>query len=103
MIAESADTAVPYPRTIEAAVNLLMSKMAVETKAWMRRFKGDEADLRVELAGGLTPGMNVRTLLGLWGKNPELLAQVPPPYKHPDSASTYLLVECWRRLRRETS
>jgi hypothetical protein len=99
-VADSTDsTRRDYPRTITAAVDLVLSRMTDEMKAWMRRFKGDEADLRVELATGITPGMSVRAMLGLWGKNPDLLAQIPPPCRHPDDASTYILVECWRRLR----
>jgi hypothetical protein len=90
-----------YPSTIEAAVALVLSRMGDEMKAWLRRFDGDEDDLCVKLAAGLTPGMSVRGLLGLWGDNSELLAQVPPRYRHPDSAASYFLVECWRSLRAE--
>jgi hypothetical protein len=90
-----------YPRTIEAAVELVMSRMTDEMRAWLRGFKGDEIDLQVRLAAGLTPGMSVRAILGLWGRNPELLAQVPPGYRHPDDASIYFLIECWQRLRAE--
>ncbi len=95
------DSTEEYPRTIEAAVNLVLSRMSDDMKGWLRRFKGDEIDLRVKLTAGLTPGMSVRAMLGLWGKNPELLAQVPPSYRHPDDASGYFLIECWRRLRAE--
>jgi hypothetical protein len=90
-----------YPRTIPAAVALLLSRMTDGMKTWLRRFEGDEIDLRVKLAAGLTPGMSVRAMLGLWGKNPQLLAQVPRGERHPDDASAYFLVECWRRLRAE--
>src|SRR4051812_6995740 len=90
-----------HPRTIEAAVDLILSRMSGEMKAWLQRFNGDEIDLQVKLAVGLTPGMSVRAMLGLWSENPELLAQVPPGYRHPDDASSYFLIECWRRLRAE--
>jgi hypothetical protein len=103
MAATNHDGTEEYPRTIEAAVELVLSRLSEEMKAWLRRFKGDEIDLRVKLAAGLMPGMSVRDMLGLWGKNPELLAQMPPAHRHPDSASNYFLVECWRRLRAETT
>jgi hypothetical protein len=90
-----------YPRTIEAAVDLVLSRMSDDMKAWLRHFKGDEIDLRVKLAAGLTPSMSVRAMPGLWGKNPKLLAQLPPGSRHPDDASCYFLIECWRRLRIE--
>jgi hypothetical protein len=101
MAATRPDDAEKYPRTIGAAVELVLSRMSGDMRAWLRRFKGDEIELQVELAAGLTPGMSVRAMLGLWGENPELLAQVPPGYRHPDDASCYFLVECWRRLRTE--
>jgi hypothetical protein len=91
-----------YPVTIGEAVDLVLSRMNDDMKACLRRFKGDEIDLRVKLAAVLTSGMSVRAMLGLWGKNPELLAQVPPGYRHPDDASSYFLLECWRRLRTDT-
>jgi hypothetical protein len=78
-----------FPRTIDAAVELVLSRMSEDMKAWLRDFEGDEIDLQVKLAAGLTPGMSVRAMLGLWGKNPDLLAQLPARFKHPDSASSY--------------
>jgi hypothetical protein len=99
MAATNPDDTEEYPRTIEAAVELVLSRMSEEMKVWLRRFAGHEIDLWVKLAAGLTPGMSVRAVLGLWGKNPELLAQLPPRYRHPDEASSYFLIECWRRLR----
>jgi hypothetical protein len=47
------------------------------------------------------PRRRRRAMLGLWGDNPDLLAALPPSSRHPDSASSFLLVECWRRLRAE--
>lgn len=93
------DDTYEYPRTIEEAVDQILSRMGSDIKAWLRRFQGDEFDLQVRLAAGLTPVMDIRAMLGLWGQNPELLAQVPPGHRHPDSASSYFLIECWRRLR----
>ena len=73
--------------------------MTDEMKSYLRQFKGDEIDLQAELAAGFTPGMSVRAMLGLWGNNPALLAQLPRAFKHPDSASIFFLIECWRRLK----
>ena len=88
------------PRTIPEAVDFLLARMPLATRKAMLRFT-DEMDLRVKLACGVVPGMSVRAMLGLWGNNPELLAALPPAARHPDSASSFLLVECWRRLRTE--
>jgi hypothetical protein len=92
-----------FPRTMEAAVDLVISRMSDDLKELLRCIEGDEVDFRVQLAAGFTTGMSVRALLGLWGKNPELLAQLPRYNRHPDSASSYILVECWRRLRAEST
>jgi hypothetical protein len=99
MAESKSDQSEQFPRTVEAAIELVMSRLSDDMRTWLRRFKGDEIDLRVKLAAGLTPGMSVRAMLGLWGKNRELLAQLPPSYRHPDDASSYFLLECWRRLR----
>jgi hypothetical protein len=101
MAGSSSENTVAFPGTIDVAVNLVLSRMSGDTKAWLRRFQGDESDLRLEIAAGLAPAMSVRAMLGLWGQNPALLSQLPPGDRHPDSASTYFLIECWRRLRVE--
>jgi hypothetical protein len=88
-----------FPRTVEAAIELVMSRLSDDARKWLRQFESDEIDLQVKLAVGLTPGMSVRAMLGVWGGNDELLAQLPPAYQHPDDASSFLLIECWRRLR----
>lgn len=94
------DTDAPLPRTVPDAVAFLLARMPPATREALLRF-ADEMDLRLEIARGVVPGMSVRAMLGLWGDNPELLAQVPPGHRYPDSASDYFLVECWRRLRAE--
>jgi len=92
------DRSEQFPHTVDAAVELVLSRLSDDMKAWLRQFKGDEIDLRVKLAAGLAPGMNVRAMLGLWGENRQLLALLPPSFRHPDSAASYFLIECWRRL-----
>jgi hypothetical protein len=87
------------PRTIESAVKLVVTRMTEEMKDWLKGFVGDEAELRAALAARLVPGMIVRKLLGLWNSNPDLLAQLPPAYRHPDDAASYILIQCWHRLR----
>jgi hypothetical protein len=72
--------------------------MSDKTKTFLRQLK-DEIEVRVQIAKGFGVGMSVRAALGLWGKNPELIRQMPPSARHPDSASSFILVECWRRLR----
>jgi hypothetical protein len=55
----------------------------------LRGFRGDEADLRVKPATGLTPGISARAILGSWGENPELLAALPPPPAPVPSSDPY--------------
>jgi hypothetical protein len=95
----SSDHKEQFPQTIESAIDLILSRMSDKMKVWLRQFKGDEIDLRVKLATGLVPGMNVRAMLGLWGQNPKLLEQLPPWNQHPDSASCFFLIECWKLLQ----
>ncbi len=89
------------PRTIDEVVTLVLSRMPETTKSFLCRFD-EEAELFLQLAKDFSAGMSVRALLGLWERNPDLLAQFPAWAKHPDSASSFILVECWRRLRSET-
>jgi hypothetical protein len=98
----SNDSSTEYPRTIETATELVLDRMSSDLKDWLKRFSGDEIELRVQLATGLIPGMNVRAMLGLWGKNPELMALMPHNYQHPDDASNFFLIECWRHLQQES-
>ena len=78
-----------------------MARLSEELRSWLRRFEGEEIDLRVQLAADFNLGASVRTILGLW-ENPVLLAQLPREYRHPDSAASYFLIECWRRLRADS-
>jgi hypothetical protein len=93
------DEEIQFPQTFDAAVQLILSRMSDSMKLWLRQFDGDEIELQVRLAAGVTPGMSVRTMLGLCGEKPELLRQLPLRYQHPDEASIYFLIECRRRLQ----
>lgn len=90
-----------FPRTIEAAVALVISRMSPTMRSWMTKFKGDELAFKCELSKNMVSGMSVRAMLGLWGENQELLAKFPRMQQHPDDASAYILLECWRKLRSE--
>jgi len=69
-------------------------------KAQLRQ-ADDEADVASRIFS-FEFGMQVRALLGLWGKNPELMAAVPHYDRRPDDASRFIVLECWRSLRRST-
>lgn len=97
------DEVLAYPHTVQAAVELVLSRMSDDLRAWLSGFDGDELALCLKLAAGMGTGMSVRALLGLWGKNAELLARLPRSYQHPDSASSFFLIECWKRLRAEVA
>ncbi len=96
------NTDTPLPRTVPDAVAFLIPRMPPATREALLRFT-DEVDVHLAIAKGVVTGMSVRAMLGLWGENPELLAALPPIARHPDSASSFLLIECWRRLRAESA
>src|SRR5262245_41477947 len=100
IVKDGEKTAEALPCTVREAVEFLLARMPEETRTFLCRFSED-AKLQLELARSMVLGMNVRAMLGLWGQNPELLAALPPHAKHPDSASAFLITECWRRLREE--
>ncbi len=93
---------IQLPLTISEATALILSRMPEATKDFLRRID-DEIVLEAQLAKHFSAGMNVRAMLGLWGKNPRLLAQIPVAHRHPDDAASFFLVECWRRLRSSNS
>jgi len=89
-----------YPRTVDDAVQFVLARMPAELKADLCDIE-DEVDAYVRIAQGhFGFNLGLRNALGLWGKNPELIAALPRLYKHADMASSYLLLECWRILRR---
>ena len=96
------NTNAPLPHTVPDAVVFLIVRMRPTAREALLRL-ADEMDVRLEVAKGFVTGLSVRATLGLWGENPELLAALPPIVRHPDDASSYLLVECWRWLRAEAA
>lgn len=94
------DSGERLPGTIDEAVALILSRMNESTRDFLRQFD-DETAVSAELYKGITAGMNVRAMLGLWGRNQALLDKLPWSARHPDDASIFLLLECWRRLRKD--
>ncbi|MBY0461171.1 MAG: hypothetical protein K2V38_27935 [Gemmataceae bacterium] len=82
----------PLPKTLDEAVVHLLSVLSDESKA---RVRGTlERDLILFHHGW---GTGIRNDLGLWGRNPELLASCGSP--HPDDASMVIIRAVWRALQ----
>lgn len=81
-----------YPRTLQEAVDALISKMTEEDKEYIRGLAREDL---VELHSG--PGLDVRNKFGLWKGNYELL--ISCGWVHPDDASMAILEAAWQALR----
>ena len=88
-----------YPKTVEEAVNRLMSELPVYDK---RRIAKMSEDGLFDLHVGL--GMGIRNDFGLWAGNNELLesckAIAGDPDLHIDSASSLIIKALWERLQK---
>jgi hypothetical protein len=87
------------PRTIEDAVTFMLARLSPEVDALMRN-EDNEERMSLEFCRNLA-GMSVRAMLGLWGKNPKLMADLSRYRSNPDDASHFLLMECWKRMKAE--
>lgn len=85
---------VKFPGTVEAAVRLLI-ELVPESEQTKIAFM-PESELPT-LDFGL--GQWVRNNLGLWGANPDLLADVGEP--HPDEASLVIIRAFWLALKND--
>jgi len=81
-------------KTVEDAVNLVISSMSTEELEEVRSIA--EEDL-IFLHFGL--GERVRNLCGLWSGNKDLLRACGSEEMHPDDASSVIFNEIWRRLQ----
>jgi len=89
----------PLPKTVAAAVQHIVGKLSAEDKKRLRENKKE--DLNQYHHGW---GTGIRNGLGLWGKNPELLADCSLKLYgkkreiHPDRASGVIIEEVWTFL-----
>lgn len=86
-----------WPKTVEEAVEQLLSLMSEEEKQCLR--KTPKKDL---IMFHFSLGLYIRNNFGLWQGNRELLQSISKsdfPFVHPDDASSVIIEELWKRLR----
>ena len=85
-----------WPRTVEEAVDRLLSLMSEEDKQSLKNTP--EKDL-IMFHFGL--GEHIRNEFGLWQGNTELLksCEKESNFVHPDSTSSIIIEELWKKLR----
>jgi hypothetical protein len=82
-----------FPRTLEAAVDRIVTALDDDSR---RLLLSTPQDRLIEFHMGW--GMGIRNDFGLWGRNPELLADCGSSEMHPDEASTIVMRAVWNRL-----
>lgn len=81
------------PGTVADAIVYLQSRTAPDVIAAIRRTPYTELiDFHRDI------GMQIRNILGLWGRNPALISSLPEAERWPDDAAMYLLRAWWRSL-----
>lgn len=84
-----------YPKTIEEAVDFLISSLSEEQRQELM-------NIPEEKLGTLhfTLGLYVRNTFGLPIRNPELFAACCPElFQHPDDASFVIIKAAWKKLQ----
>jgi hypothetical protein len=90
---------VKFPSTIKGAVDQILRETSESMKFKLRRFAGDEGELRAR-ASELAGEMKIREMLNVWG-TPDLYWQLPPDFKQQETMPAFFVVKCWQRLRRQ--
>lgn len=80
-----------WPRTVEAAVERMLSVMTAEQRELVR---GTACSDLIRFHDNL--GMWIRNQFGLWRGNKELMEACGLP--HPDDCSMVIIEACWRCL-----
>lgn len=86
-----------WPKTVEEAVEQLLSLMSEKDKQNFR--KTPKKDL---IMFHFSLGLYIRNNFGLWQGNRELLQSINKsdfPLVHPDDASSIIIEKLWKRLR----
>ncbi|MCH6258180.1 hypothetical protein MLD52_16580 [Puniceicoccaceae bacterium K14] len=82
------------PRSLDEAVDLLISEMSEENKNYTETRQKDDL-----IQFHLGWGMGIRNGFGLWSGNKELLSSCGNRWMHPDTASGVIIEAVWARLR----
>jgi hypothetical protein len=84
----------PLPATVKEAVAFLQARTAPDIIA---EIKGTPFNDLIRFHRDI--GMQVRNLLGLWGRNPALIDSMPESERWPDNAGMYIIEAWWRSLQ----
>ncbi len=80
------------PKTVDEAVERLVAELGrYDLKEILAKTRDEMIDYH------FSSGMQIRSVFGLWGRNPELLRSCGK--LHPDDASGVILKALWDRLR----
>ena len=82
-----------YPKTIDEAVDFVISEMSEEVRDKMKQMHEDEL-----IGFHFSLGTWIRNNLGLWGDNNELLESKEFLSNHPDDISMEIIKAVWEKL-----
>lgn len=91
-------TGPPLPRTVPEAVVFLQERTAPVILAQIKDTPFNDLILFHR-----DIGMQIRNILGLWGRNPALIESLPEEDRWPDNAGMYIIESLWRALQESGS
>ncbi len=84
------------PTTIDEAVDFALTSFGEDSLKLFRRIETEDELLNY----GITLSMDVRSGIGIWGRNTELLATLPPEIaSKPVKIHDLILVAIWKRIK----
>lgn len=84
----------PLPQTVDAAIAFLNACTAPEVVA---EIKATSFESLIQFHRDI--GMQVRNVLGLWGRNPVLVNSLPKERQWPDDAAMHIIEAWWLWLQ----
>ncbi|MBX7218844.1 MAG: hypothetical protein K1Y36_02780 [Blastocatellia bacterium] len=90
----------PKPQNIEEAVDFIMSCIGSDLPRLLLKIETEEELDKY----GIAFSMDMRSRLGIWGTNSELLNQLPQGIGNvPVKAEAFILKEVWKRIHRRAA
>jgi len=86
------------PKTLSEAVDYVIAGLTPEDREFLRTWPCESLG---QFHHGF--GTGIRNNLGLWGRNPELIASLPESKRFADAASSLIIEEIWLRLQGQPS
>lgn len=88
------------PATVDEAVDFALTFFGQDSFSLFRRIETEDELLNY----GITLSMDVRSGIGIWGRNIELLATLPPEIaSKPVKVHDLILVAIWKRIKNNSS